>query len=192
MILIVRVHLCLTCEILFILFYLIEIDLLRTSIEEHMHQVYSAFGERQIRMNIITNGTVTNTSLLAREIDIINRITRCNYQYWSVIWGVFDIIFYIIHTRYRVSSSQCWIRWWFYWGWNTCWINDSSIHKNKALFMSHCWLLFEYQHKHRCHHSADSARLLVLPNTSFSLEYFLPYSTDSMYSEKHPHHNQRW
>jgi hypothetical protein len=106
MIPIVRVRLCLTCEILFILLYLIDIDLIRTSISERVHQVYSVFRERQSRINIRTNGTVTSTALLVRDIDITNRMARCNCQYQSVIWQVFNLtcvyvpsykLFLIIH-----------------------------------------------------------------------------------------------
>jgi hypothetical protein len=107
MIPIIRVHLCLTCEILLTLFCLIEIDRMRTSRKEHVHQVYSVFGERQSRINIIRHGTITNTSLLVREIDISNKITRCNYQCQSVIWQVFNLtcVYVQYHKLFLIITS---------------------------------------------------------------------------------------
>jgi hypothetical protein len=44
---IVRVHMCLSCEILFMLFCLIKLDLMRTSIKEDAHQGYDTLTERK-------------------------------------------------------------------------------------------------------------------------------------------------
>jgi hypothetical protein len=72
----VRVQLCSIYEILFILLCVIELELVRMSMKEHVHQEFDTFGEGQIRINIVPNGTDMNMSLLVRTIDIINRTAR--------------------------------------------------------------------------------------------------------------------
>jgi hypothetical protein len=70
----VQVHLSLTCDILLIFFCLLDLDLMRASIEERGHQAYDRFGEGYIRINILRHHTQTSISQLVREVDITNRI----------------------------------------------------------------------------------------------------------------------
>jgi hypothetical protein len=80
-ILIGQVHLYLICEILFILFSVIELDLMCISVKGRAHQGYDTFVERHIRTNIVPNGTDMNIFPLIRTIDIINSTTRHNNMF---------------------------------------------------------------------------------------------------------------
>jgi hypothetical protein len=72
----VQVHLCLTFDILLICFCLLDLDLMRTSIEERAHQAYDRFGEGYIRINILRHHIQTSISQLVRAVDITNRVAR--------------------------------------------------------------------------------------------------------------------
>jgi hypothetical protein len=75
---IVSIQLCSTYEILFILFCLIELDVVRLSIKQRVQQEYETFEEVLHRITIILNGTDTNNFSVVRAIDITNKITRYN------------------------------------------------------------------------------------------------------------------
>jgi hypothetical protein len=53
MLLLVETHTCLMCDILCILFYLIDLECQRTNIDDCVHQEYVALRESHHRMSIV-------------------------------------------------------------------------------------------------------------------------------------------
>jgi hypothetical protein len=75
---VVAIHLCLTGEILLILYCFNEFDFIDANIEEREHQEYETFVEERIQIKTISNVIDINTSPLVRVVDNASKIIRYN------------------------------------------------------------------------------------------------------------------
>jgi hypothetical protein len=77
----VRMHLYLTCEMVFIRFHCIVLEVMHPSEEERAYLRYDTWREGQSRLNILRNGIDTNTFPSVRAIDVNNGLVRYTLQY---------------------------------------------------------------------------------------------------------------
>jgi hypothetical protein len=95
-------HDWLTDEILFILFFSIRLDIMRTSIKADAYQGLDTLGEGRIRINIVANDTDTIISHLVWAMNSTNEIIRYAY-FWK------GLQFEQHHCKYLVISYHFFI-----------------------------------------------------------------------------------